>query len=116
MAMMWIMLAVVVCAGALGLWWYRSAARSRLPESAPAAPAMPAAAMANSYNPSKVGNDAAARPWENFPCSFNTCSVPSAQENDASAFDEEAFVQQAKRDFLLLQEAWTMPILPTCAP
>lgn len=106
MAMMWIMLAVVVCAGALGLWWYRSAARSRLPESAPAAPAMPAAAMANSYNPSKVGNDAAARPWENFPCSFNTCSVPSAQENDASAFDEEAFVQQAKRDFLLLQEAW----------
>ena len=96
----WIMLTAAVLVLAVGLWWYRTMARGRTVELS-----KPAAA-ASSYNPSKVGNDAAARPWENFPCSFNTCSIPGIKENDAFSFDESEFVQMAKREFLLLQEAW----------
>ena len=99
----WIMLTAAVLAAvfalAVGWWRYRALARSRaIGASQPI--------VASSYNPGKVGNDAAARPWENFPASFNTCAVPGAKDSDAFSFDANAFVQQAKREFLLLQEAW----------
>ncbi|MCG2592058.1 Tim44-like domain-containing protein [Ramlibacter sp. XY19] len=82
------------------------------------------------YNPSKIGNDASARPWERATTAFeaNRDAAPaagaggirigSALETPANplagsqqwgvpaGFDTEGFLAAAKRNFVTLQDAW----------
>lgn len=79
-----------------------------------------------SYNPSHVGNDASARPWENQSTKFessNSGSMIGAGLNQSAStgfnslsgsqswgvpadFDTAGFITAAKRNFALLQAAW----------
>ncbi|WPB55950.1 Tim44 domain-containing protein [Xylophilus sp. GOD-11R] len=83
------------------------------------------------YNPAKVGNDASARPWEAAPAAFD--ARPATAANGAGGvvigsslgsgtqatalsgsqnwgvpadFDADGFLTAAKRNFVLLQDAW----------
>lgn len=79
------------------------------------------------YNPSKVGNDASARPWEQEPTSsFDPRTAPgtggvrigshlgsgygglegSQNWGVPAGFDTEGFLASAKRNFVTLQAAW----------
>jgi predicted lipid-binding transport protein (Tim44 family) len=80
------------------------------------------------YNPSKVGNDASARPWERATTAFEAnrdvqpaaggLRIGSALETPRDAlsgsqqwgvpagFDTEGFLAAAKRNFVTLQDAW----------
>ncbi|QHI97841.1 TIM44-like domain-containing protein [Xylophilus rhododendri] len=98
--------------------------------------ASPASAEAPSaYNPAKVGNDASARPWEAAPAAFDSrpaaggvvigsglgqsaASSQSALSGSQSwgvpeGFDTEGFLTAAKRNFVLLQDAWDRADIPT---
>ena len=82
------------------------------------------------YNPAKVGNDASARPWEAAPAAFDARPAATghggvvigsslggaAQASDTltgsqswgvpADFDADGFLTAAKRNFVLLQDAW----------
>jgi len=84
------------------------------------------------YNPAKVGNDASARPWESAPAAFDTraastsaagggvvigSSLGGAAQASSTLtgtqswgvpadFDADGFLTAAKRNFVLLQDAW----------
>lgn len=71
------------------------------------------------YSPDKVGNDASARPWERGSMAFEApragagsgvqigSGLAGSQTWGISAgFDAEGFVSAAKRNFVLLQDAW----------
>ncbi len=62
-----------------------------------------AAVMARTYNPSKVGNDSAARPWESLPVGFAAAPVDAA---DAEVDETAAFIAQARNCFVAMQQAW----------
>ena len=87
------------------------------------------------YNPSKVGNDASARPWERNTTAFdaNRDAAPAAggvrigsgletpsnalsgsqQWGVPAGFDTEGFLVAAKRNFVTLQDAWDRADLKT---
>jgi len=69
------------------------------------------------YSPDKVGNDASARPWERGSMAFDaTKAGGGVQIGSALAgsqawgvpagFDTDGFVDAAKRNFVMLQDAW----------
>ncbi len=71
------------------------------------------------YSPDKVGNDASARPWERSSMAFEApkggagsgVQIGSALAGSQTwgipaGFDTEGFVSAAKRNFVLLQDAW----------
>jgi predicted lipid-binding transport protein (Tim44 family) len=83
----------------------------------------------NGYNPSNVGNDAAARPWENPATNFSNAGAAGAGAAGGSIigsalggsgsglggsqtwgvpadFDTDGFLAAAKRNFVTLQSAW----------
>ena len=83
----------------------------------------------NGYNPSNVGNDAAARPWENPATNFSNAGAAGAGAAGGSIigsalggsgsglggsqtwgvpadFDTDGFLAAAKRNFVTLQNAW----------
>ena len=62
-----------------------------------------AAVMARTYNPSKVGNDSAARPWESLPVGFAEAPADAA---DAEANEAATFIAQARSCFVAMQQAW----------
>lgn len=62
-----------------------------------------AAVMARTYNPSKVGNDSAARPWESLPVGFAEAPADAA---DAEMDETAAFIAQARNCFVAMQQAW----------
>lgn len=94
--------------------------RSRRAQPRPAfqAAAAEAAAAPRQYSPDKVGNDASARPWEQGPATFEPAPAASPGIRIGSAlagsqdwgvpagFDTAGFVAAAKRNFVVLQEAW----------
>jgi len=90
------------------------------------------------YNPAKVGNDASARPWESAPAAFDTRPAAAAgaggvvigsslggaaQASDTLSgsqswgvpadFDADGFLTAAKRNFVVLQDAWDRSDIPT---
>lgn len=86
----------------------------------------PAASLPRAYSPDKVGNDASARPWESAGTAFDaTASAPSGGSLIGSAlggpqgwgipagFDVEGFLAAAKRNFVVLQDAWDRSDIPT---
>lgn len=105
--------------------------------------ASPASAEApQQYNPAKVGNDASARPWEAAPAAFDARPAAAAGATGASGgvvigsslggaaqasstlsgsqswgvpadFDADGFLTAAKRNFVLLQDAWDRSDIPT---
>ena len=78
------------------------------------APAPVDVQMPRQYNPEKVGNDAAARPWEQFSASpqqgggsmIGSALGGSQNWGVAADFDAEGFLAAAKRNFTTLQAAW----------
>lgn len=101
--------------------------RSRAP--APANPmAYQGAGAANpitppQYNPTKVGNDASARPWEGSTAQFDAgaaaggsmigSALSGAQGWGVPAdFDIAGFTEAAKRNFITLQDAWDRSDIP----
>ena len=62
-----------------------------------------AAVMARTYNPSTVGNDSAARPWESLPVGFAEAPADAA---DAEANEAATFIAQARSCFVAMQQAW----------
>ncbi|MCL1960727.1 MAG: Tim44-like domain-containing protein, partial [Desulfovibrionaceae bacterium] len=73
------------------------------------------------YNPTKVGNDASARPWETQPAQFDADAggsiIGSALRGSQgwgipADFDVEGFVGAAKRNFIALQDAWDRSDIP----
>lgn len=99
--------------------------RARKPAARPAASApfafqgagapVPAdAQMPRQYNPEKVGNDASARPWEQFPASpqqgggslIGSALAGSQNWGVPADFDTDGFLSAAKRNFTTLQAAW----------
>jgi predicted lipid-binding transport protein (Tim44 family) len=72
------------------------------------------------YNPKNVGNDASARPWESANTSFDSSEPPTrANARIGSSlmggsqnwfipadFDVQGFVENAKKNFVTLQDAW----------
>ena len=82
----------------------------------------------NGYNPSNVGNDSAARPWENQSTNFSNAGAAGAGAAGGSIigsalnggsglggsqtwgvpadFDTDGFLAAAKRNFVTLQNAW----------
>ncbi len=85
------------------------------------------AASAPQYNPSKIGNDASARPWESEPTYFEPSAPAPASSGGLrigsglaggnwsipAGFDAEGFVAAARRNFIVLQEAWDKGDIPT---
>ena len=95
--------------------------RSRKPAAAGGAPfafqgagAPVDAPVARQYNPEKVGNDASARPWEQFSASpqqgggsmIGSALAGSQNWGVPADFDAEGFLAAAKRNFTTLQAAW----------
>ncbi|WP_367065987.1 Tim44-like domain-containing protein [Oryzisolibacter sp. LB2S] len=65
------------------------------------------------YNPEKVGNDASARPWEQFSAApqqggsmIGSALAGSQNWGIPEGFDVEGFLSAAKRNFTTLQAAW----------
>ncbi len=72
------------------------------------------------YNPSKIGNDASARPWESSTTEFENSAAPSpfntrigsallghgSNWHIPSDFDVPGFISAAKHNFITLQAAW----------
>ena len=71
------------------------------------------------YNPTKVGNDASARPWESQPAQFSGAGAAAAGGSMIGSalsgsqnwgvpadFDVQGFTESAKRNFVTLQDAW----------
>lgn len=82
-------------------------------------------AAPGSYNPAKVGNDAAARPWEGQSAAFSPAQgmaaggsmIGSALSGSQSwgipaGFDVAGFTEAAKRNFITLQDAWDRADIP----
>lgn len=72
------------------------------------------------YNPTKVGNDASARPWEAQGAAFDGggsiigSALQGAQGWGIPAdFDVAGFTAAAKRNFVSLQKAWDQGDIPT---
>ncbi|HMN20290.1 MAG TPA: Tim44-like domain-containing protein [Ottowia sp.] len=72
------------------------------------------------YNPTKVGNDASARPWEAQGAAFDGggsligSALQGAQGWGIPAgFDVVGFTEAAKRNFVSLQKAWDQGDIPT---
>lgn len=78
------------------------------------APAPVEVQMPPQYNPEKVGNDASARPWEQFSASpqqgggsmIGSALSGSQNWGVPADFDVEGFLTAAKRNFNTLQAAW----------
>jgi predicted lipid-binding transport protein (Tim44 family) len=76
------------------------------------------------YNPTKVGNDASARPWEGTATAFDAGSAAAGGSMIGSAlrgsqgwgvpadFDTAGFIDAAKRNFITLQDAWDRSDIP----
>ena len=98
-----VLLVLVLYTVALLVWRHvrrtRGAPRAQQPPT-PQPPHPQAAVMPRSYNPSKVGNDSAARPWESVPAGF------VAQASAPSRDEENAFISQARDCFVEMQRAW----------
>ena len=99
-----LLILAVLCCVALVVW--RRARRcdgetgSGKPEAV--AQTLKAAVMARTYNPSKVGNDSAARPWESLPVGFAAAPAAAGAETDEAV----AFIAQARNCFVAMQQAW----------
>ena len=80
-----------------------------------------------SYNPSNVGNDAAARPWESHGTAFSNAGAAAGAAGGSiigsalsgsqtwgvpADFDTEGFIAAAKRNFVALQSAWDRADIP----
>ncbi|HQQ69741.1 MAG TPA: Tim44-like domain-containing protein [Alicycliphilus sp.] len=78
------------------------------------APAPAEVQLPRQYNPEKVGNDASARPWEQFSASpqagsgsmIGSALAGSQNWGVPADFDTEGFLTAAKRNFTTLQAAW----------
>jgi predicted lipid-binding transport protein (Tim44 family) len=84
-------------------------------------------ASAPQYNPAHVGNDASARPWESESTHFEPAAPSGASPSGIrigsglaggswsipAGFDAEGFVTAARRNFVVLQEAWDKGDIPT---
>ena len=86
------------------------------------APAPVDVQMPRQYNPEKVGNDAAARPWEQNlqpAASGSGVQIGSALAGSQNwgvpeGFDTEGFLTAAKRNFVTLQSAWERSLASFC--
>ena len=78
------------------------------------------------YNPTKVGNDASARPWEGQGAAFDAGAAGTAGGSMIGSalrgaqgwgipadFDVVGFTDAAKRNFMSLQQAWDHSDIPT---
>lgn len=66
------------------------------------------------YNPTKVGNDASARPWESAQDSMIGSALQGKQGwGIPDSFDVQGFLDSAKRNFIQLQAAWDKGDLTT---
>lgn len=71
------------------------------------------------YNPTKVGNDASARPWESSQAGVLGGSIIGSALGGAQGwgipadFDIAGFTEAAKRNFITLQKAWDQGDIPT---
>ena len=81
------------------------------------------AATPPQYNPTKVGNDASARPWESQAAQFDGGAaqggsiigsglVGSQSWGVPADFDINGFTEAAKRNFITLQDAWDRSDIP----
>lgn len=92
------------------------------------APAEPA--VVRQYNPSQVGNDASARPWERNSMAFESGKYAGAPAGGTGVqigsalsgsqhwgipqgFDADGFLDAAKRNFVSLQDAWDRSDIPS---
>ena len=73
----------------------------------------PVGHMPRQYNPEKVGNDASARPWEQFSGAaqggggmIGSALAGSQNWGVPEGFDVDGFLVAAKRNFVTLQAAW----------
>lgn len=77
------------------------------------------------YNPTKVGNDASARPWEGPTAQFDSAAAGAAGGSIIGSglrgsqswgvpadFDISGFTEAAKRNFVTLQDAWDRADIP----
>ena len=79
------------------------------------------------YNPTKVGNDASARPWEGQSAAFDGSATTGAAAGGSiigsglsgpqnwgvpADFDVTGFTEAAKRNFITLQDAWDRSDIP----
>jgi predicted lipid-binding transport protein (Tim44 family) len=76
------------------------------------------------YNPTKIGNDASARPWEDQTMSFDARPAQQGESMIGSAlrgtqswgvpagFDTAGFIEASKRNFVTLQDAWDRSDIP----
>ena len=105
-------LAVLGLAGAGAIALLRRRAATRQDASRPMA--LP------QYNPSKIGNDASARPWESSLTALEDTAAgsgaaaapPSAGWHTPPGFDAAGFTAAAGRTFIALQAAWDTGDLP----
>ncbi len=76
------------------------------------------------YNPTKVGNDASARPWEGPAAQFDAGAASGGSMIGSGLrgsqgwgvpadFDTAGFVEVAKRNFVTLQDAWDRSDVPS---
>ena len=84
------------------------------------------ATPARDYNPSNVGNDASARPWEQQASGFDASAAPVRSNTRIGSallgqgpnwsipdgFDAAGFVAAAKQNFISLQAAWDRADIP----
>lgn len=121
----WQIIAVIlVVVGVLAALWL--ALRARPTQQAPIAPATqptpiqplmaaadaPTPATPRSYNPSKVGNDSAARLWDSAPANV-VAEVENEIDHETQAHNEEdALIAQMRDCFIDMQRAWDAADIP----
>lgn len=113
----WFLIVGGALAAALYLWRVRKGGESAvLPMKEPSG--MP---LARDYNPKNVGNDSAARPWEQGSIPFDAsmgqepmldASQDLPSTHTAAGFDVAAFLQASKDNFIKLQAAWDRADVP----
>ena len=107
--------ALVLAVAALALWWARRR-RASLPGAGSAMGFHGATEpVLTPYSPKNVGNDASARPWEQYD---NPMNDPTDGLGDSPAmakvpgFDADAFLATSKANFIRLQDAWDRADVP----
>lgn len=115
---------ILVVVGVLAALWL--ALRARPAQQAPTAPATqptpaqalmatadaPTPATPRSYNPSKVGNDSAARLWDSAPANVVTEVENEIDHEVQTQHTEETLIAQLRDCFIDMQRAWDAADVP----
>ncbi len=99
---LWMLGALLIVLAFVAGWIFAMRARNNRRGTTPTAPI-----SLFSYNPINVGNDAAARPWENYPATFDVPDDKTRERLHSPPMQKSKDLEEELRGlFFQLQQAW----------